>query len=458
MSQRVVVIGGGPAGIEAAVEAARCGAGVTLVSDMPAGGRATHASLVPSKVWLHAAELRAMRATGKLGRASDAEMAALGSDVELFVSRTSERHAQRLEDAGVRTLRGRAHFASSHEIVLVREGKDDKRIAFDRAVIASGSNPSFPSGFFGPDAQGPDGHFILAPRFLSKVRSIPKTLVVVGGGTSGAEAAHAFSRLGAEVTWIVGELGLLPAFDRDLTDVLGGVLVERGVKIVQGKNALSITKVGQGDETIQVKLDGGRTYAAERGFVALGRRADLSGLGLAAAGLEAEGTIAVNERMQTAVPHLFAAGDVTGGELSASRSSAEGWTAGRGAAGAEVPPLDPQALIHAVYADPELAKVGLSPAEAVRHGRASRVATIALGDTLRGALEGIGLDRHRPGLLRIALSDDDRVVGATAVGPRAAELLAPLALAIRSGVPGKELASTFFASPTLSEAIGTALR
>lgn len=455
--KRVVVLGGGPAGIEAAVEAARAGAGATLITDMPPGGRATHASLLPSKVWLHAAELRAIRATAKLGLASDAEMAALASDVDLFITRTAERQARRLEDAGVRVLRGRAHFSGSHQVTLVREGKDDKAIAFDRAVIASGSWPHFPEGFFGA-APGPDGVHILAPRFLKSVKSLPRTLLVVGGGSSGAEAVHAFNRFGVEVTWIVDEFGVLPGFDRDLADVLAAVLVERGVKLVQGKAALSIEKVGTGSDAVQVKLDGGRTYAAERAFVALGRRADLASLKLEAVGLEARPTLVVDGRMQTAVPHLFAAGDVTGGALSASRAMAEGWTAGRAAAGIEVPELDPHTLVRAVYTEPELASVGRLPAEAVRSGHATRIATLALGDTLRGTLEGVGIDRHRPGLLRIALTEDDQVVGASALGPRAAELLAPVALAIRGKVPGKVLASTFFATPTMSEALGVALR
>lgn len=458
-TKRIVVIGGGPAGIAASIEAARAGAGVTLVCDAPVGGRATHASLLPSKMWLHAAELRALRAGGKpVGRASDAEMADLAKDIDQLAQRESERYSAHLESAGVNVVRGLARFVSSHEVSVAREGKDEKRIEFDKAVIATGSGPFFPPGFFGEATDFPDGRFIWAPRFLRSITSLPRTLIVVGGGSSGAEAVHAFNRLGVEVTWIVDDLGILPSFDRDLSDVLGGVLVERGVKLVQGKAALNVIKKRDGDDAVHVELDGGRTYAAERAFVAIGRTTDLARLELDKVGLEVEHVIPVDGRMQTRVPHIYAAGDVTGAPISASRANAEGWTAGRAATGVEVPVLDRNALIHACFTDPEIAKVGKLPAEAVRMGLATRVATLALGDTLRGTMEGIGLDRHRPGSLRIALTEDDRIVGASCIGPRAAELLTPIALAMRAGVGGKTLASTFFATPTMGEAIGAALR
>ncbi len=454
MTRRVVVIGGGPAGIEAATAAAAAGAGVTLVSDEPAGGRAASASLLPSKVFLHAAELRALR--GQKGRASDEELAAIRSDVELHQKLSEERAARRLEDAGVRWMRGLARFASPHELVVARQGKDDKHLSFDAAVIATGSVPAFPPGFFGGAAM-PDGRVVFAPRALKALPSVPRTLLVIGGGPTGAEAAHLFQRLGSEVTWIVDELGVLPGFDRDLSDALGGVLVERGVKLVSGKRVTQVSvRAEDPAHAAQAALDGGRTYAAERAFVALGRRADLDRLELAAAGLSAP--LRTDAYARTPVPHLYAAGDAAGAPCLDSRARAEGWTAGRGAAGLDVPALDPACLVQAVYTEPELAKVGLLPADAVRTGRAVKVASCALGTVLRGQLEGVGIDRHRPGQLRIAIDADDRIVGASAIGPRAAELLAPIAVAMRGGVPSRTLAATFAASPTLHEAIGAALR
>lgn len=454
MNKRVVVIGGGPAGVEAAAQAATLGAGVTLVSDMPPGGRSVEASLLPSKVFLHAAEVRALR--GTKGRATDEELAAIRADVEAHQKLAVERNARRLEDAGVRLMKGLARFTSPHQISVAREGKDDKSLPLDAAVIATGSGPSFPPGFLG-DATMPDGKIVLAPRALRALASVPRTILVIGGGATGAETAHLFNRLGSEVTWIVDELGILPGFDRDLSDALGGVLVERGVKLVSGKRVLSV-KVQEGDpaHAAQAALDGGRTYGAERAFVAIGRRADLSRLSLAAAGLTAP--LTVDGHARTAVAHLFAAGDAAGEPCLESRAVAQGWTAGRAAAGAEVPPLDPATWVHAVYTEPELAKVGLAPADAVRTGRAVKVASCALGNVLRGQLEGVGIDRHRPGQLRIAIAEDDGIVGASAIGPRAAELLAPIAVAMRGGVPSKTLAATFVASPTIHEAIGAALR
>lgn len=455
-AKKVVVIGAGPAGIEAAREAARGGAVVSIVTDAHPGGRATAASLLPSKAFLHAAELRAQR--GEKALAKPAEIQAIVHDVDRLAAVETDRQKRILDDAGVRFVQGVARFVSAREIEVTREGKEPKRLPFDAAIVCAGSEPRFPPGLFG-EAKGPDGQRIFAPRHLRTLRDVPKTLLVVGGGATGAEVVCAMQRFGVEVSWLLDELGVLPELDRDVADSLADVLFERGVKLVHQKKVLSVEP---GPGGVLAKLDGGRTYGAERAFVAVGRRADVSRLDLAAAGLapdERTGGLRIDAHGRTSVPGIWAAGDVLGEAAIASAAAAEGWTAARDALGLEVPPLDRRALVRAVYTSPEIATIGASAEEAATTGEPFRIRTASFAESLRGALEGVGFDRHQKGTLRVLVaSETDAILGASAIGPRASEVLAPVGIAMRLGIPAQKLATVFLASPTLGELVPSALR
>jgi dihydrolipoamide dehydrogenase len=452
MAREVVVIGGGPAGVAAAIEAARLGAAVTLASEEPIGGRATHASLVPSKVLLHLVAERRIR--GARGRATPAEVAALIEQIEHTSALAAQRMARRLEDAGVRVVRGVARFVAPGTVEIVREQQGSERVPFDAAVIAVGSVPVFPPGFFG-SASRPDGERILAPRHLRALRDVPQTMLVIGAGATGAELVHAMSALGVVVTWIVDELGILPGFDRELADSLGDVLMERGVKIVQGKR---VTRVEVDGARVRATLEGGATYFADRAFVAVGRRADTARLDLAAIEVRADadtGALATDGACRVlGASALFAAGDAAGPPFVASKALAEGWIAGRGAAGR---PLAEAARGHAtgveaVYTDPEIAVCGLSPQRARQARVEHEIRTIGFDESVRGLLEGVGTDPHARGVLRLVIDPETgEVRGGSAIGPRAAEVLGPIAVAVQARMRIDELGRTGIGSPTFGE-------
>lgn len=455
-TRAVVVIGGGPAAYAAAVEAARSGAGVTLVSEEPIGGRATHASLVPSKVLLHLAADRRARKVG--GRADAEDVAHVVAEIGRVVELEARRMRARLEDAGVEVVRGLARFVSERELEIAREGRDPRRERFDAAVIATGSVPWFPDGLFG-EAGKPDGARVIAPRHLRALRDLPATMMVLGGGATGAEMVHALVSLGVAVTWLLDEYGILPGFDRELADSLGDVLMERGVKIVHGKRVLSLTADERG---VTARLDGGRTYAAERAFVAIGRRADTARLGLDAIGVEVDartGAARVDPRQRTSAAGVLAAGDAAGPPFVANKASIEGWIAGRVAAGREVPDALRGGYVETVYTEPEVALVGLSPQRALAAGRAIDVRTIGFGESVKGTLHGAGVELHARGTLRVVVDvDDQRVLGASAIGPHASEVLGPIAVALRCGATIDQLAASGMATPTFGELAGLAGR
>jgi dihydrolipoamide dehydrogenase len=306
---------------------------------------------------------------------------------------------------------------------------------------------------------------IFAPRFVRQLRSLPETMLVVGAGVTGAEAVSAFVDLGVQVTWLVDDLGILPRFDRELASSLGDVLMERGVKIVHGKRVTSVTLAASENaaraERVLAKLDGGRTYAAERAFVAIGRRPDAIRLSPAAAGIAidpASGAIVIDEHGRTSNARVFAAGDVTGGPFTATKASAEAWVAARTATDRPASPPRREAWIEAVYSRPEVARVGRTPEESARRGLPFEVRVASYESSLRGVLEGAGFDPHARGTLKVVLDADERVVGATAIGPRASEVLAPLATAIHLGARADDLRGLVLAEPSLSAIALDALR
>lgn len=457
----VLVLGGGPAGTTAAISAARSGRSVTLVTDGHIGGRTMHASLVPSKALLHLASLRAAR--GDKALLTPDEVVQFGEDVERLVSHQAARTAERLIDSGVRVIAATARFASE-DSVEVTHGVERDTITFDRAIIATGSNPHFPEKFFGEQV-GPDGDAIFAPRHVRWLRSLPETLLVVGGGVTGAEACSAFLDLGVRVTWVMDDVGMLRHFDRELASSLGDVLMERGAKLVHGKRVTSVTRSPHADapkdERVLATLDGGRTYAAERAFVAIGRRPDVARLRPEQARVELDpkrGGVVVDGFGRSSNPRVYAAGDAAGAPFTANKASAEAWIAGRHATDQPTEARHPEAYVEAVFTRPELARVGVSPEEAMRRALPFEVRVASYESSVRGVLAGAGFDHHARGTVKVVLDVEGRVLGATAIGPGASEVLAPLAVAIHLGARADALTTLFLAEPSLTSLALEALR
>lgn len=462
---RLLVIGGGPVGIAAAMEAARIsrrtGSTVTLVAETPIGGRAGWHSLVPSKVLLHAAAEHAGR-----GLMQPAALAELLGHVEQTAQRYSAVQARALRDARVELVTGKAVFALPTRVVIEPPGGgpvdvDDtaRQIEFDRVIVASGSVPVFP-----PHLK-PDGKRIIAPRFVRKLQRLPETMCVVGGGVTGAEFVYAFAALGVKVSWLVDQFGVLPPFDRKPVQALVKVLGAMGVELIEGQatSKLEPDPAGTDERGVIATLADGRTVKAEQAFVAIGRKPDVDGLHLEYVGLApatsgpARGGIAVDEHARSAVEHVFAAGDVTGAPLVVNKGCAQAWTAARIALKHQAPPLNPGSWVQAVYSQPQIAQVGTSPEKAHMSGVKVRVQTIPYDAVLKTHLA------HEADALRcfveIAVGETtDRVLGATAFGPDAAEVLTPIAVAIQAGATATQLAATFPAHPSLSELATLAAR
>ncbi|MBK7896090.1 MAG: NAD(P)/FAD-dependent oxidoreductase [Anaerolineaceae bacterium] len=444
MSKQIIIIGGGPAGIEAAKAAAKAGSRVTLVSEGPVGGRSGWHSLLPSKVWLSAADTAGVLAESPFSGSGNVPTPAdILPHLQQLKQQWNGRLAEELAQLGVTIINGVAVFTSANSVVVNDgDGQPVTTLTGDAIIVATGSVPFFP-----PNLK-PNGKTVIAPRFFSGLQSLPGSIVVIGAGATGTEAVYLFNRLGLAVTWIVDQFGVLPDYPAAAGELMADILVRRGVTLVQG--TLADHFENEGDKIAVVLADGSR-HVTELVFVAIGRFSDLSRLNLEAADLAVEpGKYPnVDAFCQTRVPGIYAVGDAAGPPMVANRAMAMARVAGLHAAGAEVAPYNPQTVVAAVYAEPQVAQVGVVAAgdgsiQTVRLGFEAAMKAHLLGET--------------EGFVELAFDGARKVVGGTAVGPHAGDILAPVALAIQVGATLDDLAAIFAAHPTLSELAFAAAR
>lgn len=444
--KRIVVIGGGPAGIEAAITAAKAHQHVTLISDAPVGGRAGWHSLVPSKVWLTAADtLGLLGEAKKLGVAvenSAVNTAVLLERIKSVKLSWNNRLAAQLDELGVNVVVGTAVFTGP-ETVQVRdaEGELVRTLDANAFIVTSGSVPKFP-----PHLK-PDGKRVLAPRFASHLADLPSSVVVIGAGPTGSEFAYLFNRVGVDVAWVVDDFGVLPQMHADAGQSLSNALIKQGVQRVNGL----ADRIERDDSGVEVVLTSGETLTADMAFVAIGRMPDWGRLNLAAAGIEPlDGRVEMDEYGRAAAnPQVYLAGDADAGWMVANKALAQARVAGLHAAGVEIAPYNPAETVLATYTEPQAAQVG-----DVAAGPGVRRHHIPFTAVLKAHLLPEG-----EGYVDLFVDvENGRVRGGVAVGPHAADVLAPLALGLRLGVTVADLAAVYPGHPTLSELVFAAAR
>lgn len=429
-SKRILVIGGGPAGIHAALAAAGSGRNVVLVSEGPPGGRAAWSTLLPSKIWLLARppiDLDNMRV-----------------HYEQVAGTWQRQLLDELERAGIELRLGTASFLSPHEVqISPPEGGYPDQISADAIILATGAVPFLPQGL------QPDGERIFSPHLVWKISTLPKSMVVIGAGGPATEYVDAFSRLGVQVTWITGPVAALSAYPADAGRFITALMEQRGVRIVAGMLARQIERIPAG---VRVLTAATGVHEAETAFVAIGLRPDLDRLNLPGAGLRmgTSGGLVTDPYGRTAQPHIYLVGDAAS-PLSANISIAQGRVAGWHAAGLQAEPVRADLAVMAIYTEPQIAMVGRM---ADRSGALHKV-RVPFGACLRAHLMDLeGTDRQTVTegcFVEIAYDVERRVMGALGVCPEAAEILTPLALAIRAGLTLDTLASVYAAHPTFSE-------
>jgi len=439
-----VVVVGGTAGLAAAL-AARCeGASVALVEQQARlGGDCTFYGCVPSKVLIEVAQLaheaRRAAAEGILAGVPELEFAAIMRRLARIVEAIArDERDERFTRAGVEVVHGRARFLDEHALEV-----GERVLQGRRFVVATGSLPAVP-----PIAGLAEVSF-LTNRTIFGLERLPRRLVVLGGGAVGLELAQAFRRFGSEVTVVELLERLLPREEPEAGETIAQVLREEGVGLRLGAEVESVER-RNGQVVLHVA---GGEVVCDALLVAAGRTGSVEGLGLE---LELDGGyVEVDDRCRTSLPHVYAAGDVTGGLQFTHVASHEGVVAGRNAAGTRARKSE-RVVPSVTFTDPEIARVGLTELEArERHGGVEvHVFPMSRVDRARILERPVGFVKlvtaRRPLLGR---AGGGVLVGAQIVGPRAGELIQECALAIRTRCFAGRLAQTIHAYPTLSLAV-----
>lgn len=462
-ASRVVVVGGGPGGYEAALVARRAGADVTLVERQGLGGAAVLTDVVPSKTLIATAEWMTIAerapelgirdagvpldAAGTARRAHQVDLARVNTRVVELAAAQSRDIGARLESVGVRVLDGHGRLDGPQRVVVDRTDGTTETLDADVVLLATGATPRTL-----PDAM-PDGERILTWTQLYGLTELPERLVVVGSGVTGAEFAGAYNALGSQVVLVSSRDRVLPGEDADAAELIEEVFRQRGMEVMSRSRAQSAVRT---DDGVRVTLADGRTVEGTHCLVAVGSVPSTSGLGLETAGVRTtrSGHVEVDRVSRTSARGVYAAGDCTGVLPLASVAAMQGRIAMAHALGDAVVPLDLQVVAANIFTAPEIATVGASQRALEESGVRYRTSTLELARNPRAKMLGM----HDGFVKLFAHATTGIVLGGVVVAPRAGELVFPITLAVAQRLTADDVAQSFTVYPSLSGSIAEVAR
>lgn len=466
---RIVIIGGGPGGYEAALVAAQLGADVTVVDRDGLGGASVLTDCVPSKTLIATAEVMTNFDSSheELGikieddtppveqsaRVVGVDLGKVNRRVKRLALAQSHDITASVTRAGARVMRGRARLepqpspaGARHVVVRAADGAEETLTA-DAVLVATGGHPREI-----PDAL-PDGERILNWTQVYDLDELPEELIVIGSGVTGAEFAGAYQALGSQVTLVSSRDRVLPGEDPDAAAVLEDVFRRRGMNVMSRSRAASAKRVG---DRVEVTLNDGRAITGSHCLVAVGAIPNTREMGLAEAGvrLRDSGHIWTDKVSRTSAPGVYAAGDCTGIFALASVAAMQGRIAMYHFLGETVAPLNLKTVSANVFTDPEIATVGYSQADMDEGRIDARAVKLPLLRNPRAKMQGI-----RDGFVKLFCRPGTGiVVGGVVVAPRASELIHPIAIAVDNNLTVEQIAKAFTVYPSLTGSIAEVAR
>ena len=440
-----IIIGGGPGGYVAGIRLGQLGVKTLLIEREHLGGECLNFGCIPSKVLIESVNLYS-----KLKNSSWINFTELKVNWNELQKKREEASAKMrsgvkylLEGNGVKIIMGEARIKEGMRVEVKKNGEKEVFEA-ENIVIASGSSPaSLPTIPY-------DGERVLTPRQALELKSIPNSLLVVGGGAIGLELGTMYAKLGTKVTIVEIMDQLLPGFEKDLVRFIERRLRKLGVEIYLESKVTSskiednkiVTEIEKRGETTEMEFD----YA----LVSVGKKSTASNIGVNELGvkLDEKGFIKVDETSRTSIPDIYAVGDVTGPPFLAHKASRQGIIAAENIGG-RGSKIDFDSIPSAIFTDPELAVVGLTRAEATRRGFKVRIGRFSYSALGRAIAED-----EADGFVRI-ISDSEtgKILGVQIIGAKASELISEAALAVRLGLTAEQLAETIHPHPTYHEAL-----
>ncbi len=449
MAKRFVIIGGGPAGNQAATYAARLGAEVTLVERDIVGGAAHLWDCIPSKAMIATggalSQINASQGMGITNVSASLDFDVMRSRIGAIEEKLRSSVCGLLESQGVTMLQGTGRMKGPHEVV-VETADGLVELDADVVLLSTGSRPRI------PDWAPVDANRVLTTRDAYPPPELPDHLIVVGSGVTGVEFVHMFSSFGCQVTLIVSRQQVLPQKDPEVAAALEDDFIRRGVRLYKGARAVGIDV----DEQVTVRCDDGRVATGSHALLAIGSIPNSERLGLDEAGVESDnGYVVVNHNCQSSVPHIYAAGDLSGKLPLSSVAAMQGRKIAEHAMGLHAGPhkhLDYEKAASAIFTVPEIADVGLAEADAFASGRKIRVTKVPFSANAKALIEN-----DPRGFVKI-ISDPATgvVLGGSIVGRNAAELISVIALAVTSGLRVTDIVESLLVHPALAEALADA--
>jgi pyruvate/2-oxoglutarate dehydrogenase complex dihydrolipoamide dehydrogenase (E3) component len=455
--QKIAILGGGPGGYEAALVAAQLGADVTIVDSDGLGGACVLTDCVPSKSLIETSNAMTLLnrsaglgiATGGLATVNAARLYERITDLARAQSRDI---TARVTAEDIRVIAANGRLAGPG---TVKAG--DEEIKADAILIATGALPRVLPG------AEPDGEAILTWRQLYDLTELPRDLIVVGSGVTGAEFASAYQALGSRVTLVSSRDRVLPQEDEDAASLIEDVFRRGGMTVLGRSRARAVSRDRDG---VTVTLDDGRTVTGSHCLLTVGMIPRTEGCGLDEAGVkvDARGFIEVDRVSRTSVPGVYAAGDCTGVLMLASVAAMQGRIAMWHTLGEAVGPLRLGHVAATIFTDPEIATVGVSQRSVITGGGitgdgspgevSARVLKLPLATNPRAKMAGF-----HDGFVKLFTSPGTGVVlGGVIVAPRASELILAVSVAVEQRLTAEQLAHTFAVYPSLSGSITEAAR
>ncbi len=442
----IFVIGTGPGGYIAALKAAQMGARTAVVEKHHLGGTCLNYGCIPSKALLSSAEmLHNVQHAGTWGVTVDGKIGFDWKKITTHKNRVLRQLrggiAGLFKGRCVTHLQGCGTFDSAGRIVVTPEDGTPQAVTADKVIVATGSVPMRI-----PD--WPDDPAVCTSDEAVHWATLPKKLLIVGGGVIGCEFACMMQAFGVDVTVVEMLPNLLPTLDHDLGKALMAIFKKRGITCYLDTKVEEVD-VASGSGAVKTRLRGGESLQFDRVLVATGRRPNTNELGLNNAGIQTDshGFVPVNDQMETNVPGHYCIGDANGRCMLAHAASAHGVAAVENALGH--PKAFDSPIPSAVYTFPEVAAVGLSEQEAKEQGL-----PIAIGRFPIGHLGKAMAARHPDGFVKmIRHRETGQLIGAHMIGQNATECIAAATALLHQKVSMHDVAETVWAHPTISEAI-----